>query len=110
MSTANVSQLAVDLLIASLSLKQVGIFDPRDLVPVVGGREDGEEGITTPFECAHVQVIWISLEDTVLIFNSMDSVWQRRGKCCCYSTKISCYEGKLAIITPARKSLMLAAL
>ena len=52
MSTANVSQLAVDLLIASLSLKQIGVFDARDLVPVVGGREDGEEGITTPLECA----------------------------------------------------------
>jgi proteasome assembly chaperone 2 len=49
-STANVSQLAVDLLIASLSLKQIGIFDPKDIVPVVGGREDGLEGITTPLE------------------------------------------------------------
>jgi proteasome assembly chaperone 2 len=49
-STANVSQLAVDLLIASLSLKQIGIFDPRDLVPVVGGREDEADGITTPLE------------------------------------------------------------
>jgi proteasome assembly chaperone 2 len=49
-STANVSQLAVDLLIASLSLKRIGIFDPRDLVPVVGGREDGGDGVTTPLE------------------------------------------------------------
>jgi len=45
-----VSQLAVDLLIASLSLKQIGVFDAKYLVPVVGGREDGEEGITTPLE------------------------------------------------------------
>lgn len=52
MSTANVSQLAVDLLIASLSLLHIGTFDSRDLVPVVGAREDGEQGITTPLECA----------------------------------------------------------
>ncbi|KAH9002093.1 PAC2 family-domain-containing protein [Lactarius hatsudake] len=49
-SIANIAQLAVDLLIASLSLRKIGIFDPRDLVPVIGGREDGEEGITTPLE------------------------------------------------------------
>jgi hypothetical protein len=52
-STANVSQLALDLLIASLCLKQTGIFDTKDIVPVIGGREDGEEGITSPLECAH---------------------------------------------------------
>ncbi|KAH9176311.1 PAC2 family-domain-containing protein [Lactarius sanguifluus] len=49
-SIANIAQLAVDLLIASLSLRKIGIFDSRDLVPVIGGREDGEEGITTPLE------------------------------------------------------------
>jgi len=49
-STANVSQLAIDLLIASLSLRRVGTFDPVDLVPVVGAREDGEEGVMTPLE------------------------------------------------------------
>ncbi|KAI0305772.1 PAC2 family-domain-containing protein [Multifurca ochricompacta] len=49
-SAANIAQLAVDLLIASLSLRAIGIFDPRDLVPVVGGREDGREGVTTPLE------------------------------------------------------------
>jgi proteasome assembly chaperone 2 len=49
-STANIGQLAVDLLIASLSLHRVGVFDARDLVPVVGGREDGELGVTTPLE------------------------------------------------------------
>jgi proteasome assembly chaperone 2 len=49
-SAANVAQLAVDLLIASLSLRSIGLFDSRDLVPVVGGREDGEEGVSTPLE------------------------------------------------------------
>jgi len=49
-SAANVAQLAVDLLIASLSLRVIGLFDSRDLVPVVGGREDGEEGVSTPLE------------------------------------------------------------
>jgi hypothetical protein len=48
---ANIAQLAVDLLIASLSLRKVGVFDSRDLVPVIGGREDGEAGITTALEC-----------------------------------------------------------
>lgn len=51
MSTANIAQLAVDLLIASLSLRVIGVFDSRDLVPVVGGREDDVEGISTPLEC-----------------------------------------------------------
>jgi hypothetical protein len=51
-STANIAQLAVDLLIASSSLRLIGVFDSRDLVPVVGGREgEGEEGISTPLEC-----------------------------------------------------------
>jgi len=50
-STANVSQLAADRLIATLALERIGIFDPQDLVPVVGGREDGADGITMPLEC-----------------------------------------------------------
>ncbi|KAI0266802.1 PAC2 family-domain-containing protein [Gloeopeniophorella convolvens] len=49
-SIANIGQLAVDLLVSSLSLRAIGIFDSRDLIPVVGGREDGEEGVTTPLE------------------------------------------------------------
>jgi len=47
-STGNVGQLAVDLLIATFGLKRVAVMDSKYLVPVVGGREDGEEGITTP--------------------------------------------------------------
>lgn len=49
-SAANVTQLAVDLLIPSFSLHPLGICDSKDLVPVVGGREDGQPGITTPIE------------------------------------------------------------
>ncbi|KAF9010482.1 PAC2 family-domain-containing protein [Cyathus striatus] len=49
-STANVAQLAADLLISTLSLKRIAAVDPRFFVPVVGGRDDGEEGITTPLE------------------------------------------------------------
>ncbi|KAG6889419.1 hypothetical protein C0992_005276 [Termitomyces sp. T32_za158] len=49
-STANVSQLAVDLLIASLSLERLAILNPEFLVPIVGGREEGGEGLTTPAE------------------------------------------------------------
>ncbi|KAF7361709.1 Proteasome assembly chaperone 2 [Mycena venus] len=48
-STANVSQLAADLLIASLSLGRIGIFDSAFLVPVVGSCEDGV-GVSTPLE------------------------------------------------------------
>ncbi|KAG6866737.1 hypothetical protein C0991_011396 [Blastosporella zonata] len=49
-STANVSQLAADLLIASFSLQRLAIINPEYLVPIVGGREEGEDGISTPAE------------------------------------------------------------
>jgi len=49
-SAANVPQLAVDILIASLDLSRLGTFDSRYLVPVVGGREGCEYGVTTPLE------------------------------------------------------------
>jgi proteasome assembly chaperone 2 len=49
-STANVSQLAVDLVITSLALERVGVIDPTYFVPVAGGREDSEPGITTALE------------------------------------------------------------
>ncbi|KAF7321756.1 Proteasome assembly chaperone 2 [Mycena kentingensis (nom. inval.)] len=48
-STANVSQLAADLLIATLELQCIGVFDSSFLVPALGGREDGD-GVTTPME------------------------------------------------------------
>ncbi|VDB91987.1 unnamed protein product [Peniophora sp. CBMAI 1063] len=49
-STANVPQLSVDLLIASLGLQCIGIFDPQYLVPAIGGRDDDETGVTSPLE------------------------------------------------------------
>ncbi|KAG8809742.1 hypothetical protein FRC19_005037 [Serendipita sp. 401] len=49
-SKGNVPQLACDLLIASLNLHHVGYLDSKDLVPVVGGRERGERGVSTPIE------------------------------------------------------------
>lgn len=51
-STANLPQLAVDLLISSLGLERVEILDKlaKYLIPVAGGREDGKVGITTPLE------------------------------------------------------------
>jgi len=49
-STANVAQLAVDLMITALSLVRVAVLDSRHCVPVVGAREDGLNGITTPIE------------------------------------------------------------
>lgn len=50
-STANVAQLAVDLLISSLSLQRMAVIDPAYFIPVVGPRDDGHIGITTPLEC-----------------------------------------------------------
>ena len=55
-STANVAQLAVDLIIASLSLQRVAVLDSSFCVPVVGAREDGQKGITTPLECELLQI------------------------------------------------------
>lgn len=49
-SVGNVAQLTADLFIASLKLDRVGVFDPKYLVPVVGAREDGTAGLTTPIE------------------------------------------------------------
>ena len=39
-SIANIAQLAVDMLIASLSLRVIGMFDSHDLVPVISRQED----------------------------------------------------------------------
>jgi proteasome assembly chaperone 2 len=66
-STANIAQLAVDLLIASLSLRVIGVFDSRDLVPVVGGREDEEEGVSTPLECELSTSSWNSFSNPPLL-------------------------------------------
>ncbi|KAG8796677.1 hypothetical protein FRC17_007969, partial [Serendipita sp. 399] len=49
-SKGNVPQLACDLLVASLNLHHVGYLDSKYLVPVVGGRERGEKGVSTPIE------------------------------------------------------------
>lgn len=43
-------------MIATLELKRIGIFDPRYLHPVVGARESGETGVTTPLECELVRL------------------------------------------------------
>ena len=49
-STANVPQLSADLLIQSLDLQCIGVFDPQYLVPAIGGRDD-DIGVTSPLEC-----------------------------------------------------------
>ncbi|KZO99796.1 hypothetical protein CALVIDRAFT_534218 [Calocera viscosa TUFC12733] len=48
-SVGNIGQLAADLLIASLRLDRQAMLDPSCLIPVAGGREEGE-GVTTPLE------------------------------------------------------------
>ena len=57
-SAGNVAQLAVDLLISTLKLEQIGVFDSRDLIPVAGGREDGP-GISTPLECKYMIICYV---------------------------------------------------
>ncbi|KAF8919886.1 PAC2 family-domain-containing protein [Mucidula mucida] len=49
-SAANVSQLAADLLIESLSLQHIGTFDPGYFIPMIGGRENDEAGVSTACE------------------------------------------------------------
>ncbi|KAJ3561830.1 hypothetical protein NP233_g9959 [Leucocoprinus birnbaumii] len=49
-STANVSQLAADLIIATLMLERVGVVDPSYFIPILGGREDNAPGVTTALE------------------------------------------------------------
>ncbi|GLB37647.1 hypothetical protein LshimejAT787_0406980 [Lyophyllum shimeji] len=71
-STANVPQLAADLLIASFSLRRVAVFNPEFLVPVVGAREDGEEGLTTPLE------LYGSPESDLLIIQQRSPVLKSR--------------------------------
>src|SRR5260370_11820287 len=44
-STANIAQLAVDLLIASLSLRVIGVFNSRDLFPLVSARQAEDKAI-----------------------------------------------------------------
>ncbi|KAJ3762795.1 PAC2 family-domain-containing protein [Lentinula raphanica] len=49
-STANVAQLCVDLLISSLELVRIAALDSQYFIPLVGCREYDSPGITTPFE------------------------------------------------------------
>lgn len=39
-SLGNVPQLAADLIIASLEMRCIGVFDARDHVPMIGSRDD----------------------------------------------------------------------
>jgi hypothetical protein len=65
----------VDVLIASFSLKRVASIDARYFIPVVGGRDDGEPGITTPCECR--LSLWpthVTLNQAYLIVYTDDNV------------------------------------
>jgi len=70
-STANVGQLAADVLIATLGLERIGIFDPQYFIPVVGAREDGRRGITTPYECKSDPALLSSTKRDLCI----ESIW-----------------------------------
>ena len=85
MSTANIAQLAVDLLIASLSLRVIGVFDSRDLVPIVCGREDDAEGISTPLECEFRAHPSSKRDDSEIPY----SVWERRVQHCGHPTTVT---------------------
>lgn len=71
-STANVAQLAVDLIIVTLSLVRVAVLDSRYCIPVVGAREDGSTGITTPIECEHWQSRILSTTYMLKVYGRSD--------------------------------------
>ena len=71
-SVGNVSQLAADLHIENLGLEQIGLFDSRDLIPVVGPREKGL-GITTPLERTPY------LRDSVSMYTDYNIVYGKDG-------------------------------
>ncbi|RXW11723.1 hypothetical protein EST38_g14133 [Candolleomyces aberdarensis] len=81
-STANVAQLAADLLIATLSLQQIAILDPTYCIPVVGGREDGLHGITTPIELfskPDSKIVVIQQRSPILVLTSSLRKVQKAG-------------------------------
>jgi proteasome assembly chaperone 2 len=53
-SLGNVPQLAADLIIASLEMRCIGVFDARDHVPMIGSRDDDCKDLPffTPLERA----------------------------------------------------------
>ncbi|KAG8740572.1 hypothetical protein FRC10_004148 [Ceratobasidium sp. 414] len=57
-SAGNVSQLSADLLIHTLALQRIGVFNPAYHVPVVGG-PDGpvDAGVTVPMERTSVAIV-----------------------------------------------------
>jgi PAC2 family len=105
-STANIAQLAVDLLIASFSLRVIGVFDSRDLVPVVGGREgeeEEEEGISTPLECElRILILILQFPFPSVTQRSLHSVWQRRVRHCGHSTAVTRTSGTSLLQRPSR--------
>src|ERR1700742_2804327 len=57
-STANLAQLAADLLICTLNLERIGFLDDAYLIPAVGARDQSQDGfggsrggISTSLEC-----------------------------------------------------------
>jgi len=71
-STANVGQLAVDLIISTFSLERIAILDPKYCVPVVGAREDGQKGITTPLELyGHPDIEFIVIQQRSPVIKSL---------------------------------------
>lgn len=90
-STANVAQLAVDLMIATLSLVRVAVLDSRCCVPVVGAREDGLNGITTPIECEHWQFRFCQY--VLRQPEYAKSIWSPRPRLPCHPTKVPDFEG-----------------
>jgi proteasome assembly chaperone 2 len=80
-STANLGQLAADLLICTLNLERIGFLDDAYLVPAVGAldrsqdaKRELEGGISTSLECKH-----LSGCSSVLIVNFRFSVWPTRS-------------------------------
>lgn len=63
----------MDLLIASMSLVRIAVLDPKFCVPVVGARDDGQKGITTPLERKPMDINAVQDNNLRKVYGSLDS-------------------------------------
>lgn len=70
---------------------KIGDFDPKYFVPVVGAREDGQSGITTPFERKHSRHASVEVKGT----ERLKSLWTCRCRFSRRTAEISSSEGWL---------------
>jgi hypothetical protein len=86
-STANVAQLAVDLLIHSLGLTRLAFLNDRYLVPAIGSGDNTSAGLTLPLECLY------SRHGQSLLVSFLFSVRQGRSRCGRHPAAHTCPKG-----------------